>query len=71
MSGLREFNFLAHPGFRPSDSTLGCGYIVAPPLGNRTQLERQIAGVDREIDRLVYQLYGLNESEIKIVEGTN
>ena len=25
---------------------------------------------EREIDRLVYDIYGLNETEIKIVEGT-
>jgi len=33
-------------------------------------LERQIASTDREIDRLVYELYGLTEEEIRIVEGT-
>lgn len=26
---------------------------------------------EQEIDRLVYDLYGLTEDEIKIVEGTN
>ena len=30
---------------------------------------RHIAATDREIDRLVYELYGLTEEEIKIVEG--
>jgi hypothetical protein len=28
----------------------------------------QIAATDAEIDRLVYELYGLSEAEIKIVE---
>jgi len=32
-------------------------------------LEQQIAIADREIDRLVYELYGLTEEEIAIVEG--
>jgi hypothetical protein len=32
-------------------------------------LERQIAQVDAEIDQRVYQLYGLTEEEIRIVEG--
>ena len=32
-------------------------------------LARRIARVDREIDGLVYELYGLTEEEIKIVEG--
>jgi hypothetical protein len=31
--------------------------------------ERQIRAVDESIDRLVYQLYGLSEEEIGIVEG--
>ena len=35
----------------------------------RTLLKRQISATDREIDRLVYELYGLTEKEIKIVEG--
>jgi len=30
---------------------------------------RQIDATDAEIDRLVYELYGLTEEEIKIVEG--
>ncbi len=29
----------------------------------------QIAATDRQIDRLVYELYGLTEEEIRIVEG--
>lgn len=33
------------------------------------QIQRQIDATDREIDNLVYQLYGLTEEEIKIVEG--
>ncbi|GAB4545404.1 MAG: hypothetical protein Fur002_19460 [Anaerolineales bacterium] len=35
----------------------------------KERLERQIESTDREIDALVYQLYGLTEEEIKIVEG--
>ena len=33
------------------------------------RLAREIQSTDREIDRLVYELYGLTEDEIKIVEG--
>lgn len=32
-------------------------------------IEREIKATDEEIDRLVYELYGLTEEEIKIVEG--
>jgi hypothetical protein len=35
----------------------------------QTAIERQIAATDAQIDRLVYDLYGLTEDEIKIVEG--
>jgi hypothetical protein len=31
--------------------------------------ERQIKVVDTQIDRLVYDLYGLTEGEVKVVEG--
>jgi hypothetical protein len=35
----------------------------------KTALERQVAATDTQIDRLVYDLYGLTEKETKIVEG--
>jgi len=37
--------------------------------GEREKMERQIAATDREIDLLVYELYGLTAEEIAIVEG--
>ena len=51
------------------------GYSPSPRRGNartpqeKTALERQIAATGTQIDRLVYDLYGLTEVEIKIVEG--
>ena len=36
---------------------------------DKTLLQRQIAAADRQIDRLVYDLYGLSDAEIAIVEG--
>ena len=35
----------------------------------QTTLERQIEATDRQIDALVYELYGLTEWEIGMVEG--
>jgi hypothetical protein len=35
----------------------------------KTMIGRQIQAVDAQIDALVYELYGLTEDEIKIVEG--
>ncbi len=43
--------------------------VIARTPTDRDSLERQIAATDREIDRLVYELYGLTEEEIRIVEG--
>jgi hypothetical protein len=37
---------------------------------DRTPLGRQIEATDRQIDALVYALYGLTDDEIKIVEGS-
>jgi hypothetical protein len=37
--------------------------------GDRAALQDQIDATDREIDRLVYDLYSLTEEEIAIVEG--
>jgi hypothetical protein len=34
----------------------------------RTALVRQIEATDREIDALVYELYGLTDAEIRLVE---
>jgi predicted nucleic acid-binding Zn-ribbon protein len=34
----------------------------------KTALQRQIDATDRQIDQLVYELYGLTEEEIKIVQ---
>jgi hypothetical protein len=35
------------------------------------RLQRQIDATDRQIDRLLYELYGLTQDEIRIVEGAN
>ena len=36
---------------------------------DKTYLERKCETLDKQIDELVYSLYGLTEEEIKIVEG--
>ena len=35
----------------------------------KDQIQQQIENTDKEIDQLVYKLYGLTEEEIKIVEN--
>jgi hypothetical protein len=34
----------------------------------KTRIQREITATDSQIDRLVYNLYGLTEEEIKIIE---
>jgi hypothetical protein len=36
---------------------------------DKTYLERKCETLDKQIDQIVYKLYGLTEDEIKIVEG--
>lgn len=45
---------------------------AAKTAHEKTVIQRDIDATDREIDRLVYELYGLTEEEIRIVEeGTS
>jgi len=41
---------------------------AARTADDKTALQRQIDATDRQIDQLVYELYGLTDEEIKIVE---
>ena len=43
----------------------------AGPDHDRTLIARRIEATDRQIDRLVYELYGLTEEEIGIVEAAS
>lgn len=36
----------------------------------KTALQRQIEATDRQIDTLVYELYGLTAEEVSVVEGS-
>jgi type I restriction-modification system DNA methylase subunit len=42
--------------------------VVRSPL-DKERVAREIESTDKSIDRLVYELYGLSEEEIRIVEG--
>ncbi len=44
---------------------------AAKTPNEKERIQRQIDGIDRAIDRLVYELYGLTDEEIGIVEGRN
>jgi predicted type IV restriction endonuclease len=37
---------------------------------DKTAIERQIAAMDSQINKVAYELYGLSDDEIRIVEGT-
>lgn len=54
-----------------SEITRNCFRNYSPrncPAVEKTVIERQIAATDRQIDRLVYELYGLTDEEIAVVE---
>lgn len=56
---------------RIGDSAKAPDYCFRIGSARIFSLERQIAATDTQIDRLVYDIYGLTEDEIKIVEGTD
>lgn len=41
---------------------------MAKTATNKIVIQRQIDATDRQIDQLVYELYGLTDDEIRIVE---
>ena len=43
--------------------------VAATSHGDRDAYQRQIDATDHEIDKLVYELYGLTEEEVRVVEG--
>jgi hypothetical protein len=42
--------------------------FIAKSAGRKDVIQRQIDATDAEIDRLVYDLYGLTTDEVAIVE---
>ncbi len=55
---------------RPSDTPLDRGeYFVASPLERGQEGCSDTSALEREIDQMVYKLYGLTDEEIAIVEG--
>jgi len=50
---------------------LHCKLVAATILTKKESYQRQIEATDRQIDALVYKLYGLTEEEIAVVEGGN
>ena len=54
----------------PLTTTTRCN-SAANAEQEKTVIQRQIEATDKQIDQLVYELYGLTEEEIKIVEGSS
>jgi hypothetical protein len=44
-------------------------FAAAKTAHDKATIQRQIDATDQQIDRLVYELYGLTEAEITIVEA--
>lgn len=49
---------------------LNKNFLALSTPTDKTALQRQIDATDKNIDKLVYELYGLTEDEIKVVEGS-
>jgi hypothetical protein len=56
-------------GLADSMETLHTRLAAANSAAQTDVIQRQIAATDAQIDRLVYDLYGLSDEEIAIVEG--
>ena len=52
----------------PVKSELGQGHRGSDLYLGKTRFQREIDATDRQIDQLVYELYGLTEKEVKILE---
>ena len=42
--------------------------FIDPLVNSKSPIQRQIEATDNQIDQLVYELYGLTDEEIRIVE---
>jgi len=50
---------------------VGGQLAAARTAHDKTLIQRQIDATDKQIDAQVYEVYGLTEDEIRIVEGTD
>lgn len=61
--------------FRGHNTNFAWTFSVTGPRSDlylcKTRCQREIDTTDRQIDQLVYELYGLTEEEIRIVESEN
>jgi hypothetical protein len=57
------------PALRILDPACGSVSLNARLEQERTMLSRQIEATDGAIDKLVFELYGLTDEEIAVVEG--
>jgi hypothetical protein len=80
IKNLREFPYPAVVGDKVRQSLTNAAdtmldlhrkLTAAKNPNDKTGLQREIESTDRQVDQLVYELYGLTEEEIKIVETDN
>ena len=63
---MLELTPLLSPQFQQTE--LGGRQAPRTPQ-DKERVKREIESTDNAIDRLVYELYGLSEEEVKVVEG--
>ena len=73
MVSVREIElnqtYPAVPGSVPSARRAIAEFAAEAGVSDLAALEKEIKETDAKIDQLVYELYGLSDDEIKIVEG--
>ena len=69
MLELNKKTIVAPPSRRHSRQDAGATLSGKLAPSQVERVDREIASTDREIDELVYELYGITEGERKIIEG--
>ena len=55
---------------RSSGANIRAGFHEKAGMHLKQTLQNAVTATDQQIDALVYELYGLTEKEIKLVEGS-
>ena len=66
---MLELTPLLSPLSPQGGASRGGGSVGPRTPGDKERVKREIESTDKQIDRLVYELYGLTEDDVKIVEG--
>ena len=66
---LRSWNHFCTAFYKYAAPLVLPKWRTATLAAEKTVLQNAVTATDQQIDALVYELYGLTEKEIKLVEG--